>query len=313
MNILITGFEGFIGNALVGKLKDPENTVVGFGRGQNLKRKMINIPDVIINGDMRDLDLLRRVITDYEIDEIYHLASQSIIKKCSNDPYTSFDVNIMGAAALLEACRTSGQEIKSIVISTSDKAFGHASLPYTEKTPVNPLYVYETSKTCQQFLTLCYFHNFGLPTKVVACSNIYGPGDLNMSRIVPNTITRLAKNKSAQLNSGVKNFIREFVYIDDATDAFIKVSKFGKPGEVYCCGGTEYLTIESFIKKICTLMNKDFDKNVGTFVKPSQFKEIEEQYIDATKLKSIGWSPRVSLEEGLKKSIEFYTNLVRNN
>ena len=313
MNILITGYEGFLGNALIGKLKNSENVIVGIGRGENRKKNLLHIPDVVVNGDIRNIDLIRRVIANYEIEEIYHFAAQFIVRSCSNDPYSTFDINVMGTVTLLEACRASGPTVKSIVISTSDKAFGHSSIPYTEDTPLNPLYVYETSKACQQFITQCYFHNFNIPTKVVACSNIYGPGDLNISRIIPNTITRLVKNRPAQLNSGVSDFIREFVYIDDAIEAFIAVARNGKNGEVYCCGGTSHLRIKELIEKICKLLEKPFSNNVELFTRPVQFKEIKEQYIDATKLKSLGWTPKVSLDDGLKKSIEFYKNLANTN
>ncbi|MBR9706750.1 NAD-dependent epimerase/dehydratase family protein [Candidatus Pacearchaeota archaeon] len=311
MNILITGCDGFIGNALVGKLKNRYNKVIGFGRERNMQDKKLHTPDVFIQGDVRDYDLLRRVITDYEIDEVYHLAAQAIVRTCSNDPYSTFDINVMGTVSLLEACRNSGQNVKSITISTSDKAFGDAPIPYTEETQLNPQYVYDTSKGCQQFVSRCYFNNYNVPTKVVACSNIYGPADFNMSRIIPNTVTRLAKGQPALLNKGVADYIREFVFIDDAANAFIAVSRNGTPGETYCCGGTEHLPIKELIERICTMMGKDFSE-IELFERPSQFKEIPKQQIDSTKLRSLGWAPQYTLNEGLQKSIEFYSDLVKN-
>jgi nucleoside-diphosphate-sugar epimerase len=119
----------------------------------------------------------------------------------------------------------------------------------------------------------------------------------------------LLKNDKAQLNSGVRDFIREFVYIDDVVEAFIAVSRNGKSGETYCCGGTSHLTMGDLIRKMCGLLNKDFDRDVEIFDRPSQFKEIKEQYIDSTKLKSIGWEPKTSLDEGLMKSLDFYSML----
>jgi len=310
MNILITGHEGFIGNSLLKKLKTEENRIIGFGRGENLsRRKFLAQPDVFIKGEIRDEEKLKRVIADYEINEVYHFAAQSIVRTCANNPKSTFDINVMGTVALLEACRTSGPTVNSVVISTSDKAFGHGPIPYTEESPLKPLHAYETSKACQQLASLCYFHNFGVPAKVVACSNLYGPGDFNMTRIIPNTITRLAKGKPALLNKGAASYVRELVYIDDAVDAFITASRKGKNGEVYCCGGTEHLSIEKLIEKICHIMEKDVKNNLQIFERPSQFKEIKEQYIDSTKLQSLGWKPKYSLDEGLKKTIEWYTNL----
>jgi len=305
-NILVTGSTGFLGNVLVGRLKNKDNTVVGMERDVHRKGKLMHEPDISVNGDIRSYDFVRRIIVDYEIEEIYHCAAQAVVRSCANDPYTTFDINIMGTVSLLEACRNSGDVVKSIVISTSDKAFGHAKAPYTEDTPLNPMYTYETSKACQQMVSLCYFYNYGVPVRVVASSNVYGPGDPNMSRIIPNTITRLANNKPALLNEGVANYIREFVYIDDVVSAFITAARKGKNGEVYCCGGTEHLYVKDLMKKICVLMGKDHQMDVKIFQKSIYYKEIECQWIDSTKLQGLGWKPSVTLEEGLKRSIEYY-------
>jgi len=216
----------------------------------------------------------------------------------------------MGTVALLEACRNSGESVKSVVVSTSDKGFGHAEIPYTEKTSLNPLYTYETSKACQHLVSLSYFHNYGIPTKFLASSNVYGPGDSNYSRIIPNSILSLAKNKPVLLFEGVANFIREFVYIDDVANAFITASRQGVNGNVYCCGGTEHLKMIDLVSLICKLMGKDPDKNIQIFQKARYFKEIEKQFIDSSKLKSLGWTPKMTLTQGLQESIKYYTSII---
>jgi len=307
MNVLVTGSTGFLGNAIVGGLRELKDVVVGIERDDNKSAKQRNVPDICVKGDMRDYDFIRRVIADYEVEEIYHCAAQAIVRTCAIDPYTTYDINIMGTVSLLEACRNSGGSVKSVVVSTSDKAFGHADIPYTEDTPLNPLYTYETSKACQQLITLSYFHNYGVPTKVIASSNIYGPGDPNESRIIPSSIVRLANNEPAMLFDGVAEYIREFVYIDDVVDAFIAASRNGKNGEVYCCGGTEHLPMVDLIYKICKLMGKDPEKYVKIFKKSESFKEIEKQFIDSSKLRSLGWEPKVTLDEGLKRAIKYYS------
>lgn len=309
MNILITGSQGFLGNALVGGLKNKEDIVIGIERDENKRNKLRFIPDVSVRGDIRDYNFIRRIIVDYEIEEIYHCAAQAIVRSCANDPYTTYDINVMGTVSLLEACRNSGETVKSIVISTSDKAFGHAEVPYNESTQLKPLYTYETSKACQQLVSLNYFHNYGVPTKVMASSNVYGPGDPNYSRIIPNTIIKLLQDKPALLNDGVAEFIREFVYIDDVVNAFKTVSRKGKKGNIYCCGGTEHLSISKMIALICKLIGKDYSKNVKYFKKSRYFKEIEKQWIDSTKLKSLGWNPKTTLESGLIRTIDYYKEI----
>ncbi len=308
MNVLVTGNEGFVGSRLASRLKEEGNFVVGLARNREIKNRPSGESDLTIRGDIRDKDLVRRIIADYEIEEVYHMAAQSIVRTCSRDPQTAFDINIMGLVSVLEGVRNSGQTVKSIVVSSSDKAFGHSAPPYTEETPLDPKFVYETSKACQQLVSMSYFQNFGTPVKVVASSNIYGPGDFNMTRIIPNTIVRLAKGQRAQLNEGASQFVREFVYVDDAVDAFMTTSREGSEGEVYCCGGTEHLSVKSLLENICLIMNKDPARDIETFRRDSTFKEIETQYIDSSKLRSIGWFPRVPLEEGLRKTVDWYQN-----
>ena len=312
MNCLVTGHTGFMGNAIVGGLKERGDTVVGIERDQNKQYNLKNSTDIVVRGDIRDYDFMRRIIVDYEIEDIYHCAAVSIVRTSANDPFTTYDINIMGTVSLLEACRNSGDLVKSVVVSTSDKAFGHAPIPYTEETPLNPLYTYETSKACQQLISLSYAHNYGVPTKVVASSNVYGPGDPNYSRIIPNTIMCLAKNEPALLFEGVASFIREFIYIDDVVEAFITASRKGKNGEVYCCGGTEHLPMMDLVTHICELMDRDPQKHIKIFQKSRYFKEIVQQYIDSSKLQSLGWKPKISLEEGLKRTIEYYTEIAKS-
>lgn len=202
--------------------------------------------------------------------------------------------------------------VKPILCHNSDKAYGHAPIPYTECTPLNPLYTYETSKACQQLVSMSYYHNYGVPVKVIASSNVYGPGDPNLSRIIPNTIMRLARGTFALLNDGAANHVREFVYIDDVVNAFITVARKGISGQVYCCGGTEHLKIEDLLKMVCDLMGKNTDDDIKIFQKSKYFKEIDKQCIDSTKLQLLGWKPTVSLIVGLKKSIEYYTGIANS-
>jgi CDP-glucose 4,6-dehydratase len=306
---LVTGGTGFLGGAITGLLKAGKDVVVGIERDDNKRRDLINHPDIFVKGDIRDYNFIRRVIADYEVEEVYHCAAQAIVRTCANDPYTTYDINVMGTVSMLEACRNSGDSVKSIVVSTSDKAFGHAPIPYTEKTPLNPLYTYETSKACQQLITLSYFHNYGVPTKVIASSNVYGPGDPNLSRIIPSSIMRLAKGEPALLFDGAAEAIREFVFITDVASAFVTAAREGKSGEVYCCGGTEHCSILDLLVDICEMMGKDPEKDIKIFQKSRYFKEVDKQYIDSTKLRKIGWDPKIPLDLGLKISIDYYSEI----
>jgi len=303
-NVLITGVNGFIGSALASALcSDNSLNVVGVGFD---KHKDLDVPvNHMVYGDLRDAGFCRRVIGDYEINDVFHLAAQSIVRVCSNDPVSAYDINIMGTVNLLEACRTVGKNtVESVVVSTSDKAYGHSPVPYTEDTPLEPLFTYEASKTCQDIISRSYFHNYGVPVKVARCSNVYGPGDKNLSRLVPRSISLLSKGEAPVLYNGVHNYIREFIYIGDVVTAFLTIADKGAAGEAYCVGGSGHYRILDVITKMVELMGLDTEPVIED--KASNFKEIEAQYIDATKLRSLGWEPLVDLDAGLLASINYY-------
>lgn len=303
-NILVTGSTGFLGDALVKTLYQNKNNRIVC-----IERDPSPIPGFkpvkVLRGDLCDYDFVRRVIADEEINRIYHCAANSIVRSCANDPLTAYEINVLATVKLLEAVRTVGMSnIRSIVISTSDKAMGHAPSPYTESSPLMPKYTYEATKSCQDIVAQNYFHNYGLPINIMRCSNIYGPGDPNLSRIIPNTIRQLIAGNKPMLFNGVANYIREFVYIDDVVEAFVLVANTAPNGEIYCVGGTERLRVRDLIEKIKTLMNKEIETEYRD--RDEKFKEIEEQYIDASKLKELGWKPEVDLFTGLSRTIYYY-------
>jgi CDP-glucose 4,6-dehydratase len=304
-NILVTGFQGFIGSALCSRLKkNRDNRIIGLGFEEHHHVSQADT-SISIYGDIRNADFIRRVIGDYEINTVYHLAAQSIVRVCANDPVSAYDINVMGTVRLLDACRTVGANtVKSVLVSTSDKAFGHSPIPYTEQSPLQPKFTYEATKSCQDIVAQNFFHNYGVPVKICRCSNVYGPGDPNESRVIPGSILRIARKERPWLYSDVAEYIREFVYIDDIVDAFTLVTEKANAGEIYCVGGTGYLTMKELIAKILKLCDSDIEPEL--IDKPSQFKEIPAQYIDSTKLRSLGWSPKWTLDAGLCKTIEYY-------
>lgn len=310
-NILVVGNEGFLGDVLVGKLKRDNNLVVGLEKETNARRGLKNLPDIPVKGDVRDPNIVRRILIEYGITQVYHLACWPIVRDCSDDPLTTFDINVNGTVNLLEQARKYGRSLDRIVISTSDKAFGNAPVPYTEDSPLNPLFMYDTSKACQQLIGLTFAHNYGMPVKIVASGNFYGPGDLHLSRVIPKTITRLAQGKKAMLWEDSEDHVREFIYIDDAADAFISVGKKGKEGEVYCCGTNEYLTMRALMEKICVIMGKDPRKNIEVVGRPVSLMELKEQYLDSKKIRDLGWTPKTRLDEGLRETIPYYIELAK--
>jgi CDP-glucose 4,6-dehydratase len=304
-NILITGASGFVGQGLVTKLSEDKNNQV-FAMHRNV-HPYVNSPTNVsrLYGDMLDYDSLCNIISKNEINTVYHMAANAIVRSCANDPRSAYSNNVMGTVNLLEAIRTCGKSnIKSIVVSTSDKAFGHADPPYDENTPLKPKYTYEATKACQDIVCQNFWHNYELPIKIARCSNVYGPGDPNTSRLIPNTIKLLLANKSPEIYREVAYYKREFVYISDIVSAMETIANKGANGEAYCVGGTAPMDILTIVLILCSKINPEIP--VKYIDKPILFKEIESQFINASKLNKLGWYPKVKIDEGLENTINWY-------
>lgn len=301
--ILITGITGFLGNALCRHFGELGAKVYGLSR----------VPKGIMHnrhtyrGDINDFDLIRYIISHHEIDTIFHCAANAIVRTSAKDPVSTYQVNVMGTVNLLEAARTVGC-VNSIVVASSDKAYGsHHDLPYTEYHDLRPQNTYDTSKACMDMISRTYALNYDMPICVTRSSNIYGPGDPNRSRIIPNTITRIHNGLKPQLYSDVDAMEREFIFIKDVVDAYDLLARKCKSfkGEAFNIGGTGKIRISELVKKICYKMHYEEEHEV--IPRDPRFKEIKEQYIDSKKLKLLtGWEPKFSLDEGLEHTIDYY-------
>ena len=307
-NILITGINGFVGSSLAEKELESGNNVIGIVRDLNIKtQKDILDKCTIIRGDIEDINILERIVSDYEIDLIYHLAALSIVRIADKNPLNCYRSNIMGTINILEAVRRVKPEIK-VVVASSDKAYGtHDTLPYTEDMKLQPDDPYSTSKACADLLAQSYHKTYGMDINVIRCANIYGPRDMNLSRIIPNTIRKILNNEKPQIYSGVLNFKREFLFIDDVCEAYQLLSENGVAGEIYNIGDTEFYTIKDLVQEISEIM--EFTE--GYEVMGKDFLEIPFQYMSADKLKSLGWSKKHTFNQGLVKTIKWYKKIFK--
>lgn len=307
-NVLVTGVSGFVGSQLTKDLVVQGANVTGIVKDLNRNHQDILANINLVVGDVTDFDLLRNVISANEIDVIYHFAAYAIVRISARDPMTTYDVNVMGTVALLEAARQVGK-CQAIIVASSDKAYGdHSVLPYTEEHPLLPKNTYDTSKACMDMISQSYAHNYGMPITVTRCSNIYGPGDYNFSRIIPNTIRRVLSGQPPALYSDIEKMEREFIFIDDVVAAYEALAPISHSGEAYNIGGTGPVMIRDLATTICGLAGKP-DLEPVIIPREPQFKEIQKQYINSSKLfLKTGWHPKVNLTEGLRRSIDWYEN-----
>jgi CDP-glucose 4,6-dehydratase len=313
-NILITGAHGFVGAALLRHF-DRNGAVRTIAMSRDRTRQPFGITsthigNAVVYGDVTDYDFCRRVIADYNVTQIYHLAAQSIVSVCAEDPVTAINIAAVGTAKLLQAVRESGRPIR-VVVSTSDKVYGHSPSPYTEDTKLDARYAYEVSKACQDLIARMFFHNFRCDVRIARAVNIYGPGDLNESRVIPQTIRRALRGEMPLLHAGAGSMRRQYIYIDDLVEALCFIADHGSPGEIYNVGSLDApMTVLDVIQEI--------SRQVGTSSaalevrdRESRFVEIQEQAACDDKLRALGWEPRTVFRNGIKQTIDWYREFWR--
>jgi len=296
---LITGTNGFLANQLIDYCKGQVHGISRYDNHKTGKDKNV----ITHYGDILDLEFVKRILSDNEITTVYHLAAQSIVRIANTNPLNCFSSNVMGTVNILEAVRQINPKIK-VICASSDKCYGEQKqLPYTEDMSMQAGDVYSTSKACGDLVAQSYYQSYGLNINIVRSANIYGGGDMNLSRIIPNTITRILNGEKPVVYSGVLGFRREFIHVDDVCRAYICMTENGVPGEAYNTGTGSVYRIGDIIEKICSLMNW----TKGVEIVQKSFPEITTQYLSSEKVKSIGWKPEISIEEGLARTINWYT------
>jgi len=310
-NVLITGINGFVASTLAKKLVNEGANVIGLLMDvsvfNNLKELGIENKVNVTFGDINDYQTVRTAVNKNEVDVCFHLAAVSTVRICSRDPMVAFETNVKGTWNVLEACRTS-KTIKSVVVASTDKCYGVPErLPYKEGDVLNGLATYDATKACTDIVARSYAYNYNMPVSVTRCCNIYGPGDLNLSRIIPNTIRRVVAGKPAMLWNDSAEMVREFIYIDDVVEAYASIAEHIDitKGKAYNVGTLEHIKVEDFVKKMFECMGRKPDIEVNQ--RDVEFKEIPDQYLDSTRIKDdIGWEPKYTLDTGLKKTVDWY-------
>ncbi len=309
--VLLTGANGFVGSWVAQELVNNGAKVVALIRdvipNSNLDLSGTARKVSIVRGSLTDLNVLQRAFNEYEVDTVFHLAAQAIVGVANRSPISTFESNIMGTWNILEACRTS-KHFEKIVVASSDKAYGdQEKLPYTEDSPLLGAYPYDASKACADIITKSYFRTYGLKSAVARCANIYGGGDLNFSRLIPDMITSLLQNKQLVIRSDGK-MERDYLYVKDAVSAYLTLGegldKKGVSGEAFNFGTGKAVTVLEVVKKIIEVSGK---KDAKIKVLGEAKYEIQKQYLDSTKARKVlGWQPKYTLTAGLKETYEWY-------
>lgn len=265
----------------------------------------------IVRGSLEDLAVIERALGDYEIDTVFHLAAQAIVGVANRNPISTFEANILGTWNILEACRKHPL-IKRVIVASSDKAYGdQENLPYDENMPLQGKHPYDVSKSCADLISHTYFHTYGLPVCITRCGNLYGGGDLNFNRIIPQTIQLVLNGEAPEIRSD-GTFVRDYFYIEDAVQAYLllaeKMEENNLAGEAFNFSNEIQLTVLELVEKILKKMNS----NLKPKVLNQGSNEIKHQYLSAEKArKLLNWTPAYTIDEGLEKTIEWYTEFFK--
>lgn len=306
--VFVTGCTGFLGSHLVKALKDEGAVVTGLVRDR-VAPSGIWDGDMDINlvhGSLEDYHVLERALNEYEIDTVFHVAAQAIVGTANRNPLSTFEANIRGTWHVLEACRRNPQ-VKRIIVASSDKAYGDQEvLPYNEDMPLQGRHPYDVSKSCADLIAQAYHKTYGLPVCITRCGNLYGEGDTNFSRIVPQTIRSVIRGEAPVIRSD-GTYIRDYFYVGDAVSAYMllaeKMESENLLGEAFNFSNEIQITVLGLVKRILELMGSDLEPVILN----QAGNEIRHQYLDASKArKLLGWAPKYSLDEGLKRTIEWY-------
>jgi CDP-glucose 4,6-dehydratase len=311
--VFVTGASGLVGGWLVEKLLSYGADVVVLLRdwvpGSRLISSKFFEKVTVVRGDLSDLIKLERIIAEYEIQSVIHLAAQTIVPIANKNPLSTLESNISGTWNLLEACRKV-KSLSSIVIASSDKAYGDAlELPYKETMSLRAIYPYDVSKACADMISVSYAKTFDMPIAITRCGNFFGGGDLNWNRIIPGTIRSIIRNKPPVIRSDGK-LIRDYIYVEDAVSAYMTLTQAISlnpelKGEAFNFSNETQKTVLDLTKTIINL----FGSTLEPVIQGQKHGEIQAQYLDSSKaIKVLGWKPKFSLEEGLKKTINWYKN-----
>lgn len=326
-NVLITGINGFIGGNLAKALVKQGANVYGLIRNARqdtfLFYEEVHTRITLVTGDLTDSELLAGIVAEEQIESVFHLGAQVEVGVGLANPQLTFETNIKGTYSLFEAIRRCPQHIKSVIVASTDKAYGsypREKMPYKEEYPLLPKYPYDVSKACADMIAQCYATEvFRLPVVVTRFCNIYGPGQLNFSAVFPDSI-RACLGYGTFIPRGNGQQVRDFIFVEDVVNLYLSMGEelARNPeairGQVYNAGTNMPKPVREVLETVYRLtgQEKAFGKILEMMKGKETVGEIDCQYMDFEKVhQHFGWSPGYSFEEGVAKTIEWFKGYLR--
>ena len=311
-NVFVTGGTGLLGSWMVEELvvrganvtcliRDwiPDSKLVASGLNEQIN---------LVHGELQNYELMLRVLNEFEINSVFHLGAQTIVGTAARSALSTFESNIKGTWALLEACRDCQNLVERIVVASSDKAYGsHDNLPYKEDMALQGRFPYDVSKSCSDLIAQSYFHTYQLPIAITRFVNLFGGGDLNFNRLIPGTIMSALRDESPIIRSDGK-FVRDYFYVLNAVDGYLKLAEMMPDdainGEAFNFGYGEPVTVVELVEEILEVMGKS---HLVPVILNEASNEIRNQYLDCSKARRLlNWEPHHDRQDGLRQTIAWY-------
>jgi CDP-glucose 4,6-dehydratase len=314
--VLVTGAQGFIGSWLAERLLDagarvlvPRRDVPAYTRFRldGIERRCDLVP-----ADVTDYKAMLRVLTEYEVSAVFHLAAQTIVGTANRAPLSTWDSNVRGTYTLLEGCRAAtraGTPVERVVVASSDKAYGDQGRPpYREEAPLLARYPYDVSKACTDLIARSYATSYSLPVAVSRLANVYGGGDMNFSRLVPDTARALVEGRRPVVRSDGSPE-RDWIYVKDAIDAYLAMAdsldRSELRGRAWNVGSGSGVSVLELVRTLIRVSGRELEPDVHGAGTPAG--EIDRQVLDASAIRrELGWEQRFRLERGLRETWAWY-------
>lgn len=310
-SVLVTGGTSFTAYWLLPELIRRDAQVIALVRRRPGRNDLLphRLPPgtAVVEGAVTDCGLLRGIVDEREVETIIHLAAQSLESEASQEPAATLDVNVRGAWSVLEAARVSGQ--CQVLIASSGKIYGGGQpCPLDEDAPVSGNRPYEASKVCAELLGAMYAATYAVPTGILRCGNLFGGGDLNWSRSIPGLVQSALRGERFVIR-GDGRTTRDYLYIEDAVDGYVRLAEklaqdrslHGQAFNIGLGRGTSVLELSAMVLHIAGRTGLD------PVVLGAATGETPHQYLNSDKARRLlQWSPRHSIEEGLRKTVSWY-------
>jgi CDP-glucose 4,6-dehydratase len=309
--VLVTGATGLLGGWLVRSLLDQGAEVVAIVRDE-VPRSYLHEEGLIgqvtaCRGDVCDAPFVGRVLAEYEVATVFHLAAQTIVPIANASPLSTFETNIKGTWTVLEEARLC-PFVGEVLVASSDKAYGASdALPYRESHPLQGKAPYDVSKSCADLIAQAYASTWSLNVCVVRCGNLFGGGDLNYNRLVPGVIRDITFGRRPVLRSDGSP-VRDYIYVEDAARAYVLLAEAMRAdaslrGEAFNFSLETPVRVLDLVETILRVMGSELEPDVRATAKV----ELLAQYLDASAARTrLGWRPSVTLEDGLARTVDWY-------